>query len=617
MILYQNKIDKKYLIEYKTKTMRIKITYCVMLAFLVIACSQTPEKNEPNETQGLKYIFDMVHNNPGEERTVSKYTDPSFVKETGYNGMVPQWHIQCGLTYDSFEEGIIPEGSKERDWILKKQQWVKQKITEAESNDMPVYAFTDILVLPTIILEKYKNEIVKNHENASGFSAIHGKLVPDINQPLTQKLIITQIDELFSTFPELDGLFIRFGETYLFDTPFHSGGNPVHGDENSKIAGHVKLINILKEEICQKRGKKLFYRTWDFGFFHTNPEAFLKITDQVEPHENLVFSIKYPKGDFHRLHSFNPTLGLGKHPYIVEFQCQAEYYGKGAHPVYMFDGMLNGYEEFSQIMNPGEKQGIKDLLDDPKFEGLWTWSRGGGWQGPFISNELWCDINAFTAVEWAKNTSLSEGEALKNAALKIGILSKSIDDFVRLMHLSAKGVVRGHYSLIDVPQANFNVWWMRDHFMSGTKPLKPFFNYVVENNKIDEVLTEKLEAVAIWEEMEKLAAGIEMKSDEDQNYLRISTTYGRIKYEIVKEAFTIMLLGYEGDQNGVYEMKKITTAIVRYDQLWNDWEELKAKNKECATLYYPDAFSINSNGVSGNVEGGLGATVNKYREIVK
>ncbi len=83
-------------------------------------------------------------------------------------------------------------------------------------------------------------------------------MVPDINQPLTQRTDFTQVKELFETFPELDGLVIRFGETYLFDTPYHAGGNPVRSGGKEGIDGHVQLINLLKSEVCEKYNKKLF-----------------------------------------------------------------------------------------------------------------------------------------------------------------------------------------------------------------------------------------------------------------------------------------------------------------------------------------------------------------------
>ena len=224
-------------------------------------------------------------------------------------------------------------------------------------------------------------------------------------------------------------------------------------------------------------------------------------------------------------------------------------------------------------------------------------------------------MNAMTALEWAKNTQLSEVEALAKAALKIGVQEQSIDDFIKLVHLSADGVVRGHCSLIDVPKAGFNVWWVRDHFMSGTKKLTPFFDYAIENDKVNEVIAEKQEAVSIWKEMEGLAGKINMDDAGNQEYLKVSTTYGRIKYEIVEKAFTVMLLGYQGDKSGDYEKEKIRKAIKSYDALWVEWKQLKENNISCATLYYPDAFNIDEKGVSGDQANGLGSSIDKYRGL--
>lgn len=56
------------------------------LLILLIGCSS------PKETvdKGLTYILDMVHNNPGESPINTKYSNPEFIKQIGYNGMVPQ-----------------------------------------------------------------------------------------------------------------------------------------------------------------------------------------------------------------------------------------------------------------------------------------------------------------------------------------------------------------------------------------------------------------------------------------------------------------------------------------------------------------------------------------------
>ena len=587
------------------------------LIFLFVAVlfqgACTHEK-KPSGT-ALPVIMDMVFNNPGEAPVRTKYNDPVYLKEIGYKGMVPEWFVQCAVTYDSFKKNIIPEGSVERKWILNKQKEIHEKLLVAEKEQMPVYAFTDVLVLPTIILQKFKHQIIREAKDAGNPGVIGGKMIPDINKPLTQELLRVQIDEIFSTFPELDGLVIRFGETYLFDTPYHAGGSPLARGGQQAIDDHVKLINLLREEVCVKRNKKLFYRTWDFGFFHTRPDVYLAITGQIQPHKNLYFSIKYPKGDFQRLFPFNPTLGIGKHQYIVEYQCQPEYYGKGAHPDYVFNGFLNGFEEYSQLMKPGDKWGVKDLKGDPNFKGVWTWSRGGGWRGPYITNELWCDVNALTALEWARDTTLSESQALKKAAMKIGVSPDNVDDFIRLVHLSARGVVRGHCSLIDIPRAHFNVWWIRDHFMSDMHTLDPFFDYLMKQDKVEMALREKQEAVDIWREMEKLAGRIKMKDPADQEYLSVSVTYGRIKYEIIEKAFTVILLGHVGDKTGKYEKKRIRKAINEYDHLWEEWRALKKDHPSCASLYEPYAFHIDKNGVSGDKEHGLEARIDQYRNL--
>ncbi|WP_236958657.1 hypothetical protein [Joostella atrarenae] len=213
----------------------------------------------------------MVHHNPGEPHFESEYTQPEYIKSLGYTGQVPKIEIQCGLTYDDFEDNIVPEKSAEKMWIQRHAANVKTRIDIAEKYDVPIYPFTDVLVVPKSVLKKYEEEM-----------SIDGKL--SIKKEMTQKLLKAQIAEIFKRFPEVDGLTIRHGETYLHDTPFHRGTSPATTPEEHSI-----LINLLRDEICVKRNKKLIYRTWDFSQFHTKPEFYLKATNAVEPHDNLIF----------------------------------------------------------------------------------------------------------------------------------------------------------------------------------------------------------------------------------------------------------------------------------------------------------------------------------------
>lgn len=75
------------------------------------------------------------------------------------------------------------------------------------------------------------------------------------------------LQEIFKRFPKLDGLVIRVGETYLQNTPYHTGNGPIPRNEKSwehnsayKTDGgekiHSNLINLLREEVCIRQNKK-------------------------------------------------------------------------------------------------------------------------------------------------------------------------------------------------------------------------------------------------------------------------------------------------------------------------------------------------------------------------
>jgi hypothetical protein len=35
-------------------------------------------------------------------------------------------------------------------------------------------------------------------------------------------------------------------------------------------------------------------------------------------------------------------------------------------------------------------RGLSDLVRGARYAGIWTWSRGGGWIGPYLPDEFWC-----------------------------------------------------------------------------------------------------------------------------------------------------------------------------------------------------------------------------------
>jgi len=176
-----------------------------------------------NSYEPMPYIIDMVHNNPGEKPYVTKYTSPSFLKLQGFNSSVTHWHINCAITYDNFKKGVVPANSEERKWIENHANAIEKKLKEFEDDSVNIYPFTDFLVFPKSIWDKYGDEL-RGDVSATNKTPENK---PNIQSKITQKLLRAQIEGIFERFPGLDGITLRFGETYLHDTPFHLGNSPI------------------------------------------------------------------------------------------------------------------------------------------------------------------------------------------------------------------------------------------------------------------------------------------------------------------------------------------------------------------------------------------------------
>lgn len=333
-------------------------------------------------------VIDFVHHNPGEPPCTSRYLDPVQLRSLGFSGQVCNHHVQAAVTMQSLATDLWQDHDQGLKWIKSYAAAVRSDLQKTKKTGLQSLAWTDFVVLPKVLVNRFRNQIESTTQVQDEWG-VKGNFTPDIHHPLTQEIVRSQIREIFTTFPELDGLVVRVGETYLHDLPHHTGGDPiVRGVES-----HVALLEILREEICCKLDRTLIYRTWMSGLGE-NADSYLEATGRIEAHPNLIFSIKHCVGDYHRNHRFSPPLGKGRHQQLVEVQCQREYEGKGAFPNYIAAGVIDGFEEYQSLMPPGMPQCLRDLADRPEFAGLFTWSRGGGWMGPYIENELWCDINA-------------------------------------------------------------------------------------------------------------------------------------------------------------------------------------------------------------------------------
>ncbi|MEO5715303.1 MAG: hypothetical protein ABIT37_17630, partial [Luteolibacter sp.] len=398
----------------------------------------------------LAYNLNMVHNNPGEAPFHTRYSDPAFLHAQGFNGYIPRVFMPCSITFDNFDPTIMPKGSKIREQTEAYAKVIDEDLSKAKAAGIPMYPFTDLLVVPQTLQEKYGKEMAaendKDYVGGEHASAVLGgsKLRANILRPRTQEIVKAQLDGIFTRFPDLDGLTVRFGETYLFEFPEYAGGSPIADAE-----GQIRLLQLLREEVCVKRNKKIFFRTWDFENSR-NPDFYLKVTNAVEPHPNLIFSIKNVAHDFLRMQAFHPCLGIGNHQQIVEISSNpAGIGGKNCHPYYIGKGVIDGWEETARLKHEGPYANLRDMLKCPHFAGIWTWARGDGWEGPYTPNEMWVDINEFVFSGFAKTPWLSE-EELFNAAVRkrCGIDGDNLRKMRELCLLSTDAMVRGECSMV-------------------------------------------------------------------------------------------------------------------------------------------------------------------------
>ncbi|MFA5689160.1 MAG: hypothetical protein WC959_08440 [Kiritimatiellales bacterium] len=523
-----------------------------------------------------RLILNMVHHNPGEAPYESIYNDPEFLKRRGYNGEVFFLFESplLAISWETVDPNFFPTGSAEKKWMDAKRAAILKKHDACRRAGIDVYAQGDLVLLPTKLIER---EQIRD-------------VFGDPRHPRVQELLKIQIAETFDQFPALDGLVVRIGETYLHDAPFHSGA--IH-DKWSAAETIIPLAQLLREEVCARRNKKLIFRTW--LSFDRNLETYLNISAAVEPHPDFIFAVKHCENDFHRATAFSEIIGKGRHPQLIEVQCAREYEGKGAYPNYVMNGVIEGFEEHVKTA-PENFNSLREFAGETPemFAGIWTWCRGGGWDGPYISNELWTDLNAYVVSQWGQNPAQSEAEIFNRyAAGELKLNATDIQKFRRLCLLSAAAVVRGRNSTF----GDMEVWWTRDQGIAW-----PGVEMWAEANKSPEAirrnLKQKDESVEIWKEIVALAEEIQWADAATKEFAIASSLYGLHLYEIYRALIYMADASTRGDAND------IRRRICAYDDAWAAYQKLPETYPSCATLYTKeyDCHIFNDNNADKKVE---------------
>jgi hypothetical protein len=507
----------------------------------------------PDRHRSLRFILDMVHYNPGEPRYASKFADPQVIAQMGYNGKVYFLFDSpmLGINWESVDADVFPKGSEARAWVDALAAKIDAEEAACKKVGLKTYAMSDLILFPKQLVEKY------------GMQQTFG----DPRNPQTARFLKAELDQVFTRFPNLDGLVVRIGETYLQDAPYHVGRIDRKTDPDATI---IPLLKLLRDEICVKHNKELIFRTW--LSFDTDLDKYLKVTQAIEPHPKLVFSVKHCEGDFHRPNIFSKILGQGHQLQIVEVQCAREYEGKGAYPNYVANGVIEGFKE-NQDMAADRIKSLREMAErSTNLVGVWSWSRGGGWEGPYIRNELWPELNAWVMCRWARDPVRSE-ESIFNeyATEKLHLQSDDVPKFRQLCLLSAKAVLLGKNTS---RLGYMDRFWSRDQYISAPElPEDP--------QKVQFILDQRRQSVELWKQIVQLAGEIHFQDAATSEFVQTSCRYGEYVYRIHLLATQLAQAERGQDVNAIRPLLK------DYDATWADYRQLAAQSLSCATLYKP------------------------------
>lgn len=526
------------------------------------------------------FVMDMVHDNPGELPFQTEFRKPQKLIEYGFNTQVYKY-FDTTVSFESMNQDFF-DTQDAKEWLLEKQKDARKKCEEAHEAGLMTMCHVDVFVLPEKLVKKYKKQICDERGKISIF------------KEKTKAIYKILFKELFEMYP-LDGLIIRVGETYLYDTPYHTGNGAVpYGDIEQEKRYFVELIKFLREEICVRHDKYLMFRTWDCfaDRFHASKRYYLDVTNQIDAHDKLLFSIKHTALDFWRRVQFNPCIGVGKHCQVIEVQCQREYEGKGAYPMYVMDGVINFFPEMK------EPKGLKDVMRHPLVCGIYAWSRGGGWYGPYIQNEFWCDLNAYIIGKYGENPERTETEIfLEYASDKMGMDKDNACKFHAMCKKAATAVLKGRYVEAYDTHLNENAMpsenWLRDNRIAGLRQLNVMFEYLEKNGLVWDAILEKEEAVSIWQEIREDFKQIQLEDATLRQFIEDSIEYGIRFFTIVKICFHIFAK--------CRKQENVKQLLEQYDNAWISFKELEQRPQSSTSYCEEYLFSPNNLGLNETI----------------
>jgi hypothetical protein len=287
---------------------------------------------------------------------------------------------------------------------------------------------------------------------------------------------------------------------------------------------------------------------------------------------------------------WNPQLGIGQHAQIVEVELQREYEGKGAYPNYAMAGVINGFPE----MDP--RIGLASVVTAEQLKGLWTWSRGGGWWGPYIhGEEQWVDLHVMVLLRWWRaRGAMSEAAAFAEATARLlpgcGKSQECLASFRNFSLSAADVVLHGQWGV-----TNQCFTWMRDDRIGGldevSGPECLGANGASEANWLAS-LDERLSALATAKRNLALYSSSIDPHVTDRSLaeaVETSAEYAVHLYEVVGAGWPLLQHAYRLAHGPPSTMNAsaLAAGIQKYDAAIGAYRAFGLANVRAASLYHP------------------------------